>query len=360
MITLLTEMASDAVLDRAYAWLCKRRLHYPPDADIWTLRFRWPQEKATIRTQLLAGSYRFEPLSRIRRSNGDDLELWSARDALVLKAMSDVLGRHLPVSIHCTHVKGHGGAKGAVREVCRHLPDNSFVLRTDVKSYYASIDHVRLLDQLAEFIEERAVLHLLWQYLRRTVTWGGLYWEHTRSISRGCPLIGAFHLRCLDEAMAQHGLFYVRFMDDILVLAPTRWKLRRAVRSLNEVFAVLGLEQHPDKTFIGRIERGFDFLGYHFGAGSLTLAHGTIRQFAARAARLYEQEQGEPDGFSPFGRYVRRRIGWAKGGLGEWTLEVAMGFLAPLPPCTSAPGFRRIRCTLRCCGGITRPSGRLP
>jgi RNA-directed DNA polymerase len=49
-------------------------------------------------------------------------------------------------------------------------------------------------------------------------------------------LIGAFFLRSLDETMAKHGLFYVRFMDDILVLAPTRWKLRRAVRTLNEVF----------------------------------------------------------------------------------------------------------------------------
>jgi len=25
------------------------------------------------------------------------------------------------------------------------------------------------------------------------------------------------------------------------------------------------LEKHPDKTFIGRIERGFDFLGYRPG-----------------------------------------------------------------------------------------------
>ena len=32
----------------------------------------------------------------------------------------------------------------------------------------------------------------------------------------------------------------------------------RASRGLN-------LEKHPDKTFIGRVEKGFDFLGYHFG-----------------------------------------------------------------------------------------------
>jgi len=34
----------------------------------------------------------------------------------------------------------------------------------------------------------------------------------------------------------------------------------------------LSLEKHPDKTFIGRIERGFDFLGYHFSPEGLTVS----------------------------------------------------------------------------------------
>jgi hypothetical protein len=33
--------------------------------------------------------------------------------------------------------------------------------------------------------------------------------------------------------MARSGLFYVRFMDDIQVLAPTRWKIRKAVKVVN-------------------------------------------------------------------------------------------------------------------------------
>ncbi len=61
--------------------------------------------------------------------------------------------------------------------------------------------------------------------------------------------------------MTRSVLFNVRFMDDILVLSPTRWKLRRAVRAVNRVLGALRLETHPDKTFIGRIERGFDLPG---------------------------------------------------------------------------------------------------
>ena len=35
---------------------------------------------------------------------------------------------------------------------------------------------------------------------------------------------------------------------------------------MNQVLSSLGLEQHPDKTFIGHLERGFDFLGIQFTA----------------------------------------------------------------------------------------------
>ena len=66
--------------------------------------------------------------------------------------------------------------------------------------------------------------------------------------------------------MAATGLFYARFMDDWVVLAPTRWKLRAAVRCVNQTLAELKVQQHPDKTFVGRISRGFDFLGYRFSA----------------------------------------------------------------------------------------------
>ena len=46
----------------------------------------------------------------------------------------------------------------------------------------------------------------------------------------------------------------------------SRWQLRRAIRVMNQVLSSLSLEQHPDKTFIGRTQRGFDFLGIQFTA----------------------------------------------------------------------------------------------
>jgi len=69
-----------------------------------------------LRAELAAGRYRFGLLTRITLVDGEDVDLWSARDALVLKALAIVLAKHLPVSPRCTHVKGHGGAKAAVRQ----------------------------------------------------------------------------------------------------------------------------------------------------------------------------------------------------------------------------------------------------
>ncbi len=188
------------------------------------------------------------------------------------------------------------------------------MLKTDVARYYASIDPVKLLDRLAAVVADRDVLNLVAQMVYRVSERGGLYFEHRSGIPLGCPLsplLGAFFLKELDDRLEATGLFFVRYMDDVIVLAPTRHKLRRAVKVVNETFDDLGLAKHPDKTFIGRVERGFDFLGYHLTPDRLTLARATWERFVERAHRLYEQERGKPEGFPQLGAYVRRWSGWA-------------------------------------------------
>ena len=46
-------------------------------------------------------------------------------------------------------------------------------------------------------------------------------------------------IKPLDDRMQEAGLFYVRFMDDWVVIAPTRWKLRKAVREVNQALDYL-------------------------------------------------------------------------------------------------------------------------
>lgn len=225
----------------------------------------------------------------------DAIEVWAALDALVLKAVALVHADHWPFSPRCHHVAGHGGAKAAVRAVDQALPDFPFVLRSDVKSYYASLDHELLLAQLRDAIADPRLLTLLEKYVRRTIYQDGLYRDVTQGICLGCPLsplIAALYLKPLDERLEAMGLFYARFMDDWVVLASTRWKLRRAARIMQQTLAELKVQTHPDKTFLGRTPRGFDFLGYHFGADGLTgVAEATVQRFVEKATGLAAQEE---------------------------------------------------------------------
>jgi hypothetical protein len=326
----MDEIASDAVLQRAYAWLCERRRDYSPNDDVWDVRWRWEEILTPLQDRLRGGAYRLGAARRLHL--GDEMiEVWSALDALVLKATAIVLADHwlLDLSPHCHHLEGRGGAKAAVRFVHEHLAANTFVFRTDVKSYYASIDHDILLDLLQEAVPDGRVQDLLRQYVRRTIYDGGLYEDVERGISLGCPLsplMGAIYLRLLDERMEGTGLPYARFMDDWVILAPTRWKLREAIRLVNRTLAELHVEQHPDKTFIGRISRGFDFLGYAFLPGVLDAAPPAIERCVERVSRLYEQGVD----IIHIGAYVGRWQRWAGSGLGAMGAELAVRALSPL------------------------------
>jgi len=282
---------------------------------VWGVRWRWQTIKPQLQADLLAGTYRLSPVQRFRGEE-TTIELWSALDALVLKATAIVLNRRLKphLSERCYHIAGNGGAKAAVRAVHQHLADNTFVFRTDVKSYYASIDHYILFAQLQQHIADRRVLNLLWDYIHRTVIEDGIYQQCHRGIALGCslsPLMGALYLKPLDDRMAQTGLFYARFMDDWVILSPTRWKLRRAIKAVNQTLATLKVEQHPDKTIIGRIRRGFDFLGYSFSPSGLGIATKTIQNFLARITRLYEQGADAVR----IGEYIRRWWRWVRAGV---------------------------------------------
>ncbi|NEQ69464.1 MAG: hypothetical protein F6K21_29025 [Symploca sp. SIO2D2] len=100
--------------------------------------------------------------------------------------------------------------------------------------------------------------------------------------------MGALFLKPLDDRMAGLGCFYVRYVDDWVILAPTRWKLRKAIKAVNEEMAALLVVKHPDKTYIGRVARGFEFLGYWFSPQGLSVAGKTVARMVDKVRRLYE------------------------------------------------------------------------
>ncbi len=87
-------------------------------------------------------------------------------------------------------------------------------------------------------------------------------------------------------------------------------------RSFNSTHAIprkgtFGCSAKSVATFIGRIERGFDFLGYRFTRAGLSVARKTIENFLEKASRLYEQECRAALPATALEMYVKRRVRWA-------------------------------------------------
>ena len=178
---LIEKVCSDDTLEKALLWIQKRRANYSHNSDIWDLRWRWEVVKQELQAEMLAGRYHLGPLKEYRFPDGNRA-VWKAQDALVLKALAIVLEPFVEIQTakECTHLAGHGGSKSAVQAISGQLKNYSHFIRTDVRSYYASIEHELLLEQLLHLPitgnrrlgQEHEVIGLLDQYMRYSVEFG--------------------------------------------------------------------------------------------------------------------------------------------------------------------------------------------
>ncbi|HDX8594260.1 TPA: transposase [Aeromonas dhakensis] len=325
------ELAPAQAWQLAYQWLCQRRRHYPANADIWHLRFHWPARSATLFARVMAGHYRLSPMQLLGGH-----AIWSAEDALVLKWVALRVAPRLPWHPACEHGRGMGVVASR-----RRLHDflqgaggsHPYVLRTDIRGYYQHIDRARVLSRLVAPLPCPVCRELIRQYLYYSVECGGEFHTPSGGISRGCalsPLIGASLLWHIDADFAARGeLYYARYMDDFIVLARTRWRLRDAVRRLNGYLAADGFSQPPAKTWIGRLDRGIDWLGgWYTTQGRVGIAPNALQRYRTKSLRLYEQtlRAGNPE------TECQRRV---RGYFKRWRGSVVTGYPS------SPPGPRR-------------------
>ena len=85
-----------------------------------------------------------------------------------------------------------------------------------------------------------------------------------------------------------------------------------------DLFESLGLYTHPDKTFIGKVARGFDFLGVQFEGDKRLLSEVSQARLSdqlnlkfSSAARLYEQ--GRLHSLGRLELYLTHWLRWSKG-----------------------------------------------
>jgi RNA-directed DNA polymerase len=144
----------------------------------------------------------------------------------------------------------------------------AWVVDADLKSYFDTIPHDKLLDLLATKISDSRVLELIKRFLKAEILEELKHWSAETGAPQGAvlsPLLSNIYLNGLDHHMAQSGYQMVRYADDFVILCRTREEALAALQLVQSWVNEAKLTLHPEKTRIVDIrETSFDFLGYKF------------------------------------------------------------------------------------------------
>lgn len=159
---------------------------------------------------------------------------------------------------------------------------NEWIVDADLKDYFGSVDHDKLITLVGKQIADGRVLGLIQHILTAGYDEKGQKFPTPRGTPQGgviSPLLSNILLTPFDKEMRRKGYQLTRWADDWVVTCRTRTEAEQALARAVKILDQLGVTLNREKTRIVHITRGFEFLGFKVqrGKGRFKLPHGRIK-----------------------------------------------------------------------------------
>jgi len=161
--------------------------------------------------------------------------------------------------------------KGALRKVWKEIEGGrEWIVDADLKDFFGSVDHEKVLTLVAERVADGRVLRLIRAMLKAGTYGKGRLFPTERGTPQGgviSPLLSNILLTPFDREMRRKGYRLTRYADDWVITCASAAEARTALAAAIRVLEVLGVHINPQKTRIVHVQHGFEFLGYKIKRG---------------------------------------------------------------------------------------------
>jgi len=182
--------------------------------------------------------------------------------------------------------------KDALRKVWKEIEaGREWIVDADLKDFFGSVDHEKLLTLVAQRVSDGRVLRLIEAMLTAGSYGEGRLFPSERGTPQGgvaSPLLSNILLTPFDREMRSKGYQLTRYADDWVITCSSAAEARAALAAAGQILKNLGVNINPQKTRIVHIRHGFEFLGYKIKRGGTPMRLPTSKiRTRARPGALY-------------------------------------------------------------------------